>query len=444
MRVRAARRLCRVASPTTVGHLQRLDALRTQLGGHLTTDLVALLVLERPRPLVRIETDPDRPTGPPQSHAVRPVVQRDFSLRADLPGDQVRRQQVPDLAEIPGPGLVGRDVGMPRVPQAGIDLPPRTSGNRRIQLPLPAIHHLQVLLQLGRRATLVRLGPRLANALGPLHHAVGLRSAGWVGTYSHPQARQPQDQVGRQVATRAPGRPVVDPQLLRPAPPREQAAQRPLGGPWFHLTPEGSGGKRPSARQPQWPHRRSATNKPVCRRPRGFAPRHPSASSGGPRWPGPRGCEAAYPSGPAPGPLAGTSGGVSAGWANGSPVVARVRRSGSRPPPRWDGCGVGPGPPRGARPRRSEATAWACDSRAALHLARGRGIVSGGAAPYGGPGRRRSPDWPWLPPAGHVGAISSAPGWARVWASKRPPRQKSREVWHLLIRPCQSHCGKTS
>src|SRR4051794_10760988 len=84
---------CRMAATTTIGHVQRPDPLRAQLRHGLTTDLMALLVLEHPLASLGVESHPDRSPAPHQADEVRPVVQRYLALRVHPPGDQVCQAQ---------------------------------------------------------------------------------------------------------------------------------------------------------------------------------------------------------------------------------------------------------------------------------------------------------------------------------------------------------------
>ena len=98
-----------MGSLSSMGDLHPTHRLPAQFPRDLATDLVPLLVLERPGPFDRIESHPHRPLGPHDSDAVRAVVQRELAPPVHQAWHSMRAHQIPDLLEgprsiLPGPG----------------------------------------------------------------------------------------------------------------------------------------------------------------------------------------------------------------------------------------------------------------------------------------------------------------------------------------------------
>src|SRR5215831_15247726 len=98
-----------------------------------------------------------------------------------------------------------------------------------ILLPLDAVQVVDPALQLRRAAAAWGLGPPLSRALTPLHHAVVLGPSRRVPDDLDPQPEEPQRQLGGQVAGRAPGRAIVDPDPRWHPPAAERLPQLLLG-----------------------------------------------------------------------------------------------------------------------------------------------------------------------------------------------------------------------
>jgi hypothetical protein len=425
------------------GHLHTAHRLPAQFPGRRATDLVPLIVLERPFTLHRIEAHPHPSTGPHHSHAVRPVVHRKLASPIHLAGHSMRGHQIPDLLEVPGRFLACRVVGPTRVLQARISGQARLPAPDRIDLPLHPVHLLQAPLQLVARAACPRLAPLLADALPPLHHAIGLRAARRIGQDRDAQPRQPTDQVGGQVAPRSPGGPVVDPQPLGQAPPLERASQRRLGGLGVDLSPAAEGGKRRSSRRPRSPRRGSGASRLRFGRPGGCARRRRSARSDGatrPAWHTPR--PASRP-GRVPARRPGTSGGWSVGWARRAGVGPGRASPGLARPPRWDVGGGGRGRPGGSSQDGHGAGARAGRSRASAPAGPGRGTASRGDGPCVAAGRRRRPAKRRSRPGRLAPRASDAPGRGPTWASRRAPRENDQREGCPSISPSYPSCGKT-
>jgi hypothetical protein len=108
--------------------------------------------------------------------------------------------QLPNFRQLPGPGFRGRLIQPARVSQPRIGLQVTSPLHRRVTLALPAVHHVQSVLQLRRRLAGRGLGPLLANPLRTLENLVGLGQAWRVGRDRHPQ---PGPIAGRADASRS-------------------------------------------------------------------------------------------------------------------------------------------------------------------------------------------------------------------------------------------------
>ena len=232
-----------MGSLSSMGDLHPTHRLPAQFPRDLATDLVSLLVLERPGPFDRIESHPHRPLGPHDSDAVRAVVQRELAPPVHQAWHSMRAHQIPDLLKVPGRSFLDRVVGLARMVQARISFQAGSPRSHGITLALHAIHHIQSLLQLGTRAAGPGLAPLLADPLRSFDHPIGLGATRRIGPDRHAQTGQPADQVGGQVAARPPGRAVVDSQPDGPAPALERPSQAGLSRSRVDLGPTPEGGK---------------------------------------------------------------------------------------------------------------------------------------------------------------------------------------------------------
>jgi hypothetical protein len=434
-------------SVSPMSHFHLPHRLPAQFSRVLAADLVPLLILECPCPLQRVESDPDDLPRPRHADVVRPVVHRDLAPSLHSTWHAMHPDQFPDLPQIPARLLPGQVVGTSGVLQARMGLQAGSASHARITLALHPVHDFQTLLQLDARPAGPGLAPPLADPLRPFHHPVVLGGSGRIGGHLDVQPRQPADQVGGQVASRSPGRAVVDSQSLGATPPLKRMPQGRLGLSRIDLGPVSEGGKHPSAGQPRSPRRRSEASRPrTCPR-SGCAPRRRSARSDADarlerrsRTP----IRADGRPGPGRGRRSGTIGESPGGWARRPEADRRRASRGSIPPPRSGDRDARRGPPVGPHRDRHDRASRGRDSRGEGRKSPARGPASGDVARCVARDRRIPPARPRIRPDRLVPRFSDARGWGQAWASRSPPRQGREDQGCSPISSRDPSLGKTS
>jgi len=370
-------------------------------------------------------------------------MQRDRTARVHSPTHCVTGQVRRDQRQAPVGLLPLPRIGPPGVNHLWECLPATLAGDARIVPPLDLVHHFQPPLQFLRAVTGPGLPPPLARPLRALDHPIVLRTPRGIGVHPHLQPEQPQLQVRRQVAPRAPRRPVVHPQPLGPAPVAEGQSQLRLSLRGRDLSPMAQGGKPRSGAPRRCIRRRSAATRRADRsaaspaRPRPFAKPREAAGLGASRR------QDVVP------PARGTArhaGTIVAGCerrATAGRGVVGATSLGSIRLPRSDGPVAGP-----RRLAPGIRRAWV----STLHTGRrtdtghpdhhdGGGRADSGRCAAPGQGPRR---W-W----GHPGRPGSAARWlgavARGWGEASGVLQRGLEMsdWPMSVLPSQPR-GKTS
>ena len=191
--------------------------------------------------------------------------------------------------------------------QAWEDLEATSTFLVRVDLAVQAVHSLQAGLQFRGRPARPRLAPPGGRPLGTLDDPVLLGASRVVPVHPDAQADQPQRQVGRELAPRAPGPAVVDSEAAGQPPANPGQAELCPHGLEGDLLPSPEGGKPQSTAPRRCIRRSDEVNLLLHEFLFGYIILYTSARSHGARSPGRGGSLVVVPPGPETGRLVRTN-----------------------------------------------------------------------------------------------------------------------------------------
>src|SRR5271157_3992755 len=282
------------------------------------------------------------------------IVERNPASWIDAPQGHDGRQVFGHARPLPPRRLRGPVVGPAGMHQAREELEATETSLVRVDLAVQAIHSLQAGLQFRRRPARPRLAPPGGRPLGTLDDPVLLGATRVVPVHPDAQANQPQRQVGRELAPRAPGPAIVDSEAAGQAPANPGQAELFPHGFEGDLLPTSEGGKPQSTALRHRIRRSDEANLLLHTSLFGYVLLHLSARCHGARSPGRGGSLVVVPPGPETGRLVRTNVGAFAPRERVVPAPPGGLAPGSGQPPRWGAHGAGSWrspPTRRARPR---------------------------------------------------------------------------------------------
>ena len=269
------------------------------------------------------------------------IVERNSAGRIDSPHGHNGRQELGNARPLPPRRLRCRIVGPTGMLQAWEDLEATSTFLVRVDLAVQAVHSLQAGLQFRGRPARPRLAPPGGRPLGTLDDPVLLGASRVVPVHPDAQADQPQRQVGRELAPRAPGPAVVDSEAAGQPPANPGQAELCPHGLEGDLLPSPEGGKPQSTAPRRCIRRSDEANLLLHEFLFGYVLLHPSARSHGARSPGRGGSLVVVPPGPETGRLVRTNVGAFAPRGRVVPSPPGGAAHGSGQPPRWGALGAG-------------------------------------------------------------------------------------------------------
>ena len=263
------------------------------------------------------------------------VVKRNPASWIDSPHGHNGRQVLGNARPLPPRRLRCRIVRPTGMHQAREEFEATAAVLVRVDLAVHAVHSLQADLQFRGCPARPRLAPPGGRPLGTLDDPVLLGATRVVPVHPDAQADQPQRQVGRELAPRAPGPAIVDSEAAGQAPANPGQAELFPHGLEGDLLPSSEGGKTQSTAPRRCIRRSDEANLLLHKFVFGYVLLHTSARFRGARSPGRGGSLVVVPPGPETGRLVRTNVGAFAPRERVVPAPPGGVAPGSGQPPKW-------------------------------------------------------------------------------------------------------------